>query len=195
MKVQRFFPIRKKNQDLRPREYLTAAEVEQLVVAAKKIGRHGLRDSTMIYMAYRHALRAKELVRLKWSQVDLQSSTLHVQRLKNGINTVHPISINAMRSLRQIKKKYTANHFVFVSERQTPMTVSNFRKMVIRAGREASLSLSVHPHMLRHATGYKLANDGHDTRTIQVYMGHRNIQHTTIYTDLCPNRFHNLWND
>jgi type 1 fimbriae regulatory protein FimE len=67
---------------------------------------------------------------------------------------------------------------VFVSERKAPLTTDAVRKIVSRAGREAGIEFPVHPHMLRHATGYKLANDGQDTRAIQHYLGHRNIQHT-----------------
>lgn len=64
-----------------------------------------------------------------------------------------------------------------------------------RAGRAAKLSRKVHPHMLRHAAGYKLANDGHDTRAIQQYLGHRNITDTVRYTELAPQRFNDFWKD
>jgi len=84
---------------------------------------------------------------------------------------------------------------VYVSERGGPMTDSNVRKMIARAGAAASISFPVHPHMLRHATGYKLANDGHDTRAIQQYLGHRNITHTTRYTELAADRFNRFWRD
>ena len=75
------------------------------------------------------------------------------------------------------------------------MTDSNVRKMIARAGMEAALPFPVHPHMLRHACGYKLANDGHDTRSIQQYLGHRNITHTTRYTELAADRFNGFWKD
>jgi type 1 fimbriae regulatory protein FimB/type 1 fimbriae regulatory protein FimE len=84
---------------------------------------------------------------------------------------------------------------VFVSERKAPLTVDAIRKIVNRAGREAGITFQVHPHMLRHATGYKLANDGQDTRAIQQYLGHRNIQSTTRYTELAPDRFKDFWRD
>ena len=84
---------------------------------------------------------------------------------------------------------------MFVSERGGPMTASNVQKMLSRAGEVAKLGFPVHPHMLRHATGYKLANDGHDTRSIQHYLGHRNIQHTVRYTELAPTRFKDFWKD
>jgi site-specific recombinase XerD len=58
-----------------------------------------------------------------------------------------------------------------------------------------SLSFKVHPHMLRHACGFKLANDGHNTRSLQAYLGHKNIQHTVRYTELSPTRFKSLFRD
>ena len=75
------------------------------------------------------------------------------------------------------------------------MTESNVRKMIARAGRDAGLPFPTHPHMLRHACGHKLANDGHDTRAIQHYLGHKNITHTVRYTELSPERFRGFWDD
>jgi len=75
------------------------------------------------------------------------------------------------------------------------MTTSTVRKMLARAGELANLAFPIHPHMLRHACGYKLANDGHDTRALQQYLGHKNIQHTVRYTELAPDRFKNFWRD
>ena len=69
------------------------------------------------------------------------------------------------------------------------------RKIVARAGELAGLGFPVHPHMLRHACGYKLANDGHDTRAIQQYLGHKNITHTVRYTELSADRFNGFWQD
>ena len=69
------------------------------------------------------------------------------------------------------------------------------RKILARAGQEAEFDLAVHPHMLRHSTGYKLASDGHDTRAIQHYLGHKNIQHTVRYTELAAGRFKDFWKD
>lgn len=67
--------------------------------------------------------------------------------------------------------------------------------LVARAGVKAKIAFPVHPHMLRHACGFKLANDGQDTRAIQVYLGHANIAHTARYTELSPTRFRNFWKD
>lgn len=186
---------RKPYRELRSREYLTPDEVEQLMKAAGEIGRHGHRDRTLILIGYRHALRVSELVSLRWDNVDLKTGLLHVTRLKNGIDAVHPIRGPELRALRRLRKQYPAGPYVFVSERGGPMTDSNVRKMIKRAGERAGFGFLVHPHMLRHSAGYKLANDGQDTRAIQHYMGHRNIQHTVRYTELSPQRFRDFWKD
>ena len=116
-------------------------------------------------------------------------------RLKNGSPSVHPIRGPELRALRRVRRDYAEGPYVFVTERGGPMTDSNVRKMIARAGRLARLGFPVHPHMLRHACGYKLANDGHDTRAIQAYLGHRNITHTVRYTELAPQRFNGFWRD
>jgi site-specific recombinase XerD len=87
------------------------------------------------------------------------------------------------------------NPYLFVSERGGPMTASNVRKLVTRIGLVAKLPFPVHPHMLRHACGFKLANEGHDTRSLQYYLGHKNIAHTVRYTDLASDRFKGFWRD
>ncbi len=188
-------PQKPKNSDRRTREYLTFQEVDTLMKAAKKLGRHGHRDSTMILIAFRHGLRVSELISLKWSQVNLSQAIIHVNRRKNGISTSHPLWGPELRALRQVQRDYPETPYVFVSERKTPMTDSAFRKILARAATEAGLSLSVHPHMLRHSTGFKLANEGQDTRSIQHFLGHKNIQHTVRYTEMAPDRFKNFWKD
>jgi type 1 fimbriae regulatory protein FimB/type 1 fimbriae regulatory protein FimE len=85
--------------------------------------------------------------------------------------------------------------YVFVSELKGPLTPAAIQHIVARAGQLAGMPFRVHPHMLRHACGYKLANDGQDTRAIQAYLGHRNINHTVRYTELSPERFRGFWED
>ena len=188
-------PRRMSNLQRRSREHLTPAEVERLITAATKVGRHGLRDGVLILLAYRHGLRVGELVGLRWDQVDLQRGMLHVNRKKNGDAATHPLSGRELRTLRQLKRTYPESPFLFVTERGGPITEATVRKLMARAGQEARIGLPVHPHMLRHATGFYLANSGVDTRTIQAYLGHRNIKHTVRYTQLAPDRFRTLWRD
>jgi len=195
-KPAKFSPPRKpKNADRRSREHLSPKEVDKLINAARQVGRHGYRDATMILMAYRHGLRVLELVSLRWNQVDLQEGQLHVNRRKNGINSTHPLYGPEIRALKKLKTEYPETQYVFTSERKGPMIDSTFRKMIARAGDEAKLGLPIHPHMLRHSTGFKLANEGRDTRGIQHYLGHKNIQHTVRYTEVAADRFKDFWTD
>jgi len=188
-------PRRVSNAKRRAREHLTPDEVEKLLAAAGKIGRHGHRDRTLFLLGYRHGLRVSELVALRWDQVELKAGTLHVARLKNGLPSSHPIRGPELRALRELQRQYPGSPYLFVSELGGPMTTATVRKLMTRAGVLARLPFPVHPHMLRHGTGYKLANDGHDTRAIQHYLGHRNITHTVRYTEMAPGRFKNFWKD
>lgn len=186
---------RRRNIESRRREYLTPEEVEQLMAAAKRSNRHGHRDHTLILLAYRHGLRVSELVALRWDQVALEQGALHVARAKNGTPSVHPLRGPELRALRRLKREQGPSPYVFTSERRGPLTTDAVRKLIAKAGREAGLPFAVHPHMLRHACGFKLANDGHDTRALQHYLGHKNITHTTRYTELTQDRFKNFWRD
>jgi type 1 fimbriae regulatory protein FimB/type 1 fimbriae regulatory protein FimE len=186
-------PTRPLNADLRTREYLTEAEVEQLITVTKG-NRWGHRDATMILVAYRHGLRAAELVDLRWDQVDFRTATLHVRRVKQGSPATHPILGDELRALRRLEREQEPKSpFMFTSERGAPFSTAGFARMVERAGVEAKLGFKAHPHMLRHACGYALANRGHDTRALQAYLGHKNIQHTVLYTELSPTRFKDFW--
>jgi integrase len=182
-------PTRRPNADLRTREYLTEAEVERLLKATKA-NRWGHRDGTMILVAYRHGLRASELTDLRWDQIDFAIATLHVRRVKQGSPSTHPILGDELRMLRRLlREQEPKSPFVFTGERGSPFTTAGFARMVERAGVEAGFGYKAHPHMLRHACGYALASKGHDTRALQAYLGHKNIQHTVRYTELSPTRF------
>ena len=166
------------------------------MIEAAKGNRQGHRDPTMILIAYRHGLRASELVDLRWHQVDFNQAVLHVRRAKNGTPATHPLTGKELRALRKLYRDKGSNSpFVFVSERGAPLSVSGFRRMIERATAASGLEIKAHPHMLRHACGFKLANDGVDTRTLQAYLGHRSISNTVRYTELAPGRFKGLWRD
>jgi type 1 fimbriae regulatory protein FimB/type 1 fimbriae regulatory protein FimE len=187
-------PLRRPNRELRTREHLTEREVERLIEAAKS-NRHGHRDATMILLAYRHGLRASELCDLRWDQVSFSGAVLHVRRRKAGTPSTHPLGGIELRALRRLKRENKASEFVFTSERGDPFSTEGFARLLQRAGKVAGLTIKVHPHMLRHACGFKLANDGQDTRSLQAYLGHKNIQHTVRYTELSPGRFRGFWRD
>jgi integrase len=160
-------PRRKKNVEYRTREHLTEHEVERLIEATSS---H--RDATMILLAFRHGLRASELVDLRWEQVDFQTGVLHVRRAKAGTPATHPLTGRELRALRRLQRENGTSTHLFMSERKAPISIDGFQKMVERLSLRANLGFPVHVHMLRHACGFKMANDGIDTRTIQAYLGH-----------------------
>ena len=152
----------------------------------------------MVSAAYRYAVQKSEaetLVPARWDQVDFKTATLHVRRVKQGTPSTHPILGDELRALRRLKREQERSAFVFTSERGASFGTAGFARMVERAGVEAKLGFKIHPHMLRYACGYALANRGHDTRALQAYLGHKNIQHTVRYTELSPTRFKNFWRE
>lgn len=184
-----------KNEEVRGREHLTPGEVERLATAAAQLGRNGHRDATSIRFAFRHGLRARELLALRRDQLDLESGVFHVRRLKRGVPSTHPLGGREVRDLRRLLKHAAPGPHVFTSERGGHLTKTVFWRIVARAGQAAGFPFPVHPHMLRHACGFKLANEGRDTRAIQHYLGHRNIQHTVRYTALAADRFKDFWDE
>lgn len=187
-------PKRKKRNPL-VREYLRPDEVNAMIQAARKKGRHSVRDAAIILIMFRHGLRTAELVALKWQQVDLKAGYLDVHRAKRGNNAKHPLRGPELRALREVQREYPNSPYVFVSERRAPLSTRSIREIVARVGKLAKLSFAPHPHQLRHACGYYLASQGHDTRAIQDYLGHKHIMHTVRYTAMAPQRFESFWND
>lgn len=188
-------PFKTPNCYKRTREHLLPLEVEAMLKAARGVGRHGNRDATLILLAYRHGLRVSELVALRWEQVDFNGGTIYINRLKHGVSSTHPLRGPELRSLRQLQREYPSSPYLFVSERGAAMAADTARGIIERAGQLAGIPFPVHPHMLRHACGFYLASKGHDTRAIQAYLGHKNIQHTVRYTELAPGRFKDFWVD
>jgi integrase len=189
-------PRRLKNRSYRDREHLEPKEVQRLQESARRHSRYGHRDATAILIAYRHGLRASELCDLTWDLINLDKGAILVHRAKGGIDSKHPLTGKEIRDLRKLRREHPESRFVFVTERGGPMSTSGFLKMVGKMGGLAKMvSLKVHPHMLRHACGFKLANDGVDTRTIQDYLGHADIKHTVIYTRLQDTKFNGIWKD
>jgi len=188
-------PPKKKKHEESERDYLRPDEVDAMVQAARKSGRHRVRDAAIILMMFRHGLRTAELVALRWQQVDLKAGYLDVHRVKQGHDTKHPLRGPQLRLLRELQRLYPASPYVFVSERKAPLSPRSIRAIVARVGRLAKLPFVPHPHQLRHACGYYLASKGHDTRAIQDYLGHKNIQYTVRYTAMAPHRFESFWDD
>jgi type 1 fimbriae regulatory protein FimE len=168
-----------------------------MIAAARQAdGRVAERDALLIMIAYRHGLRASELAGLRWDQIDLKAGAFHVARRKNGSPSTHPLRGPELRALRSWKRQQDEMApYVFTSLRGGPLTTRTIHFVVAAAGKAAGIKFPVHPHMLRHATGFYLASAGQDTRAIQLYLGHKNIQHTVRYTELSPLRFKDFWKD
>ena len=178
------------------RKHLVSAEVEKLMEAAKG-GRNAARDRCLLLLMFRHGLRVSEACGLLLSQVDTESRVLHVARLKKGLSTTHPLRADEMRVIKawlgeRTKMKPETDAF-FISERRRPLSRKTAWLAIRTYGELAGLPIDAHPHMLRHACGFALADQGADTRLIQDYLGHRNIQHTVKYTATNPARFERLW--
>jgi site-specific recombinase XerD len=185
----------------RSREHLTPDEVEKLLKASKdkSLSRHPEREYCLLLLMVRHGLRASEACELKLSDVHLAEKNLYVNRLKKGISTTHPLyngEVKAIKDWLAKRQEMTLDPSgtLFISEQCRPLSRSMVHRLVQRYAEAAGLAdLNVHPHMLRHACGYDLANRGIDTRGIQGYLGHSNIQHTVRYTALSPHRFANYY--
>jgi len=176
-----------------PRDWLHEREVETMITAAGR-NRHAVRDRTLILLCYRHGFRVKELVELEWAHIDFPIGRLTVRRTKGGLDSTHPLTGRELRMLRALQRK-ASTRFVFESERGTPLSRRAAQWLVEQAGSDADLPFPVHIHMLRHSCGYKLANDGQPTRHIQLYLGHKSLNHTARYTALAAEPFNGFWRD
>jgi type 1 fimbriae regulatory protein FimB/type 1 fimbriae regulatory protein FimE len=191
-------PRKQQNKAVRSREHLTPDEVERLVAAAGQLGRHRQRDRLIIRMIFIHGLRVSEVLTLQRDrgQINLAAGEIYIRRLKRGKPSTQQLTGAELRSIRDVVRQYPESPYLFVSERGGPLTRWAVGKMISRAAVKAKLDeLKVHPHMLRHSCGFKLANDGRTTRDIQDYLGHRNITNTQVYTELAPGRFKHFFED
>lgn len=130
---------------------------------------------------------------IRWSDVDLAEGTIYIRRVKGSRSGRHPIGGDEMRALKKLRRDYAPSPFVFTGNRRTPLTERTISHIVHQGGVLAGFEFTVHAHLLRHACGYYLANKGVDTRIIQDYLGHANIQNTVRYTQLSSARFEGLW--
>lgn len=182
--------------DARAKDFLTQAEMKRFLDAARG-GRYGVRDHAMMLVAFRHGLRVSELIDIRLKDLDLASGRLYVRRVKGSLSTHQPVEGDELRAirawLRERDKRADAQlTYLFLSERGV-FTRQAINYLVTQAGERAKLKFRVHPHMLRHSTGFYLANKGLDTRLVQDYLGHKNIAHTVRYTRTAASRFEGLW--
>ncbi|HGM6839722.1 TPA: tyrosine-type DNA invertase [Serratia marcescens] len=180
------------------RKYLTVSEVNSLLDAACD-NAYAERDCCMIYMSFVHGFRVSELRYLRLSDLSLGDRCLYIHRLKNGFSTTHPllseeiVLIQRWLAVRETMCRENSDGF-FVSRTGGVLSRQRIYQIISALGKKAGISISAHPHMLRHACGYALADRGVDTRLIQDYLGHRNIRHTVRYTASNPHRFSGIWN-
>ncbi|MEK8018002.1 MAG: tyrosine-type recombinase/integrase [Candidatus Parabeggiatoa sp.] len=169
------------------------SEVDALLDAARKSKHFPHRNYCLVLLMYRHALRLSEAIGLTWDQIDLKSESFYVERLKGSVSSTHPLRPIETMALKLLKQESSEHNHVFISQRDKPLASRGVQKLMASFGKDAGISFPVHPHMLRHACGYRLANEGRDTRVIQAYLGHKDIRNTVIYTELSPKRFDSLF--
>lgn len=180
------------------RKYITNNEWE-LFFNAITDTRNEIRDKALLQMAYIHGLRVSELTDLRLSDLDMTEKIVFIRRLKNGLSTSHPLqpdTVELVQQWLQVRKIYakgSQEDYLFLSTHGKKISRQWVYKLCARYSQRAGLRVKVHPHMLRHACGYALANQGLDTRLIQDYLGHRNIHHTVLYTASNPGRFQRAW--
>jgi integrase len=172
------------------RKYLSPDEARRVIDAAGQVGRLGTRDKLLLTLMFRHGLRVSEAVDLRWTDFDLEAPKgrpFHVRRLKGSKDSVHTLEPDTVRMLKRHQAE-ADGPYVFRSERGGPMSVDAVQVIVRRAGQQAGLRFAVHPHMLRHACGFALAEQATDTRLIQDYLGHKDIKNTVVYTETSQRR-------
>ncbi|MBW7983808.1 tyrosine-type DNA invertase [Enterobacillus tribolii] len=173
------------------RKYLLESEVKAIIDAIP-LGTNYYRDRCLIMVCYFHGLRVSELRQLKID--DIHDEHIFITRLKKGLSTTHPLQKcekEAIRLWLEERKTWLNSDtpWLFLSQHGKPLSRQQIYELMKKYGAVAKLDVKVHPHMLRHACGFALANKGKDTRLIQDYLGHRNIQHTVIYTATNSARF------
>jgi type 1 fimbriae regulatory protein FimB len=147
-------------------------------------------------MIYRHGLRVSEACDLRWDDIDLSRRTIIVRRLKGSIDSSHYLERDELSGLKRLKREQdvgSVSSYAFVNERGQPFGRMGIARLIERAGGAAGLLFRVHVHMLRHRTGYALANRGMDTRRLQHFLGHANITTTVRYTAMSPEPFKDIW--
>ncbi|KFD24782.1 tyrosine-type recombinase/integrase [Yokenella regensburgei] len=179
---------------MKARLYLTSQETERIIQVTHG-AKNGLRDSCMIMLCFYHGLRVSELTGLTVRNVDIDSRRIYIRRLKNGFSAIHPLQPEECSLLAQWLNITPDSHegWLFPNLKGKRLTRQYVYKLLRGYGEKAGIAIRVHPHMLRHACGYELAEQGMDTRLIQDYLGHRNIRHTVHYTAGNAARFARVW--
>lgn len=175
------------------KSYLTESEINVLLQSVDKVfKRTSLRNYLIILMLYRHGLRVSELCNLTWHNIDLKSNRLSLNRLKGSISGYHPMQNDTIKLLKRYSKtKHGSFDYVFCTSQGFPIDRHTVNSMLHRLCKYLGWEL-IYPHIFRHSCGYHLANQGLDTRLIQDYLGHSDINSTVIYTKTNPNRYKDI---
>lgn len=178
------------------RKFLTASEIDKIISSVSNT-RNSERNKCLMLMCFIHGLRVSELSQLRLQDIELSKGIIFISRLKNGLSVQHPLHNNEIILLKEwIKKRSTYrqsdSQYLFLSMYGDKLSRQQLYRIFSNAGKKANVNVDVHPHMFRHACGYALADQGCDTRLIQDYLGHRNIQNTVIYTASNAARFRSI---
>lgn len=181
------------------RKFITRTEVNSLLDATQQ-GRYPNRDYCLLLMSFLHGLRVSELTHITIGDIDLVQKVIYIRRLKGGLSTIQPIIPEEFKAIEQWladrnSMKTSDSDWLFLSQKGTKISRYQIYRLLEQYGKIAGLPIKMHPHMLRHACGYALADLGRDTRLIQDYLGHRNIAHTVIYTASNEKRFSGIWSN
>lgn len=182
---------------MRQRKFMTRQEIDALLQATKQ-GRYAERDYCLLLMGFLHGFRVSELSKLTIQDIDLVQNIVFVKRLKGGFSTLQPLQSSEIQAIHNwlIKREQWATEdtpWLFLSQKKQAISRVQIFRLIKKYSKAAGLTIKAHPHMLRHACGYALADLGRDTRLIQDYLGHRNITHTVIYTASNQKRFRCIW--
>jgi type 1 fimbriae regulatory protein FimB len=181
------------------RKYLTRPEIRRMESATSS-RRHVTRDRCLVRLCFVHGFRVSELCGILLSDLDIEGRSIFIRRLKSGLSTIHPLAeseipLLKMWLLERVRWRNADSPYLFISQKGFLLSRGYIYSLFRTLGVAAELTIPVHPHMLRHACGYALADLGADTRLIQDYLGHRNINHTVIYTATNHQRFRNVWEE
>lgn len=185
-----------KKREPKIKTFLTEAEIEAFLQAAKKT-RNGKRDYCLMLVVFRHGLRVSEAIDIRLRELDFSACCLNVRRLKGSRSGLQPIEgdeIRAIKAWMHVRElhKMGGSDLLFLSE-QGKFTRQAINYLVKTIAKKAGFDFPVNPHMLRHSTGYALANKNTATRTIQELLGHAKIQNTERYVASNPERLRGIW--
>ena len=188
-------PVRKKDSEYRDRKYISEEEFKKLyngrIKGKRESEKRILRHKSILSLLYYHGLRRCELCNLKWNSIDWLARTITIRRNKRGKDSIHPL-VKGEKSILSSLYKLRRSRYIIDSP-SGKATASCINGFFSNLNEQKIIPIKVTPHMLRHGCGFYLANKGVDTRTIQVYLGHKSIQSTSVYTEIAPARFMNLF--